>query len=300
MAGGIPIIRLLQEGLVADRITQIMGIVNGTSNYILTQMSQAGVSFSGALQKAQELGYAEADPTADIEGLDAAYKMAILSTLGFRMHVDLADVSVAGISGVTVQDIQLAMKMGYTLKLIGLAQQDEEGIEVSVQPTLLPSSHPLAAVDGVYNAVYVFGEAVGQTMFYGPGAGSLPTASAVVSDLVAAVKNKRLGISGRGIVLPYKEKRVKQAEQKWAKHFLRVQVRDQVGVLAQLTSLFSQHGVSFEKILQEPETGQTAEIVLVTHTSSLANFTRVMKEMKELEAVRQVYCCYRVEGEQRL
>ena len=226
--------------------------------------------------------------------------MAILSTLGFRMHVDLADVSVAGISGVTVQDIQLAMKMGYTLKLIGLAQQDEEGIEVSVQPTLLPSSHPLAAVDGVYNAVYVFGEAVGQTMFYGPGAGSLPTASAVVSDLVAAVKNKRLGISGRGIVLPYKEKRVKQAEQKWAKHFLRVQVRDQVGVLAQLTSLFSQHGVSFEKILQEPETGQTAEIVLVTHTSSLANFTRVMKEMKELEAVRQVYCCYRVEGEQRL
>lgn len=297
VAGGIPILRALQEGLSADRITQMMGIINGTSNYILTQMSQVGESFTTALQKAQELGYAESDPTADVEGLDAARKMAILATLGFRMDVALEDVSVEGIGKVTVKDIQLAKKLGYTLKLIGLAQQDRDGVEISVQPTLLPISHPLAGVDGVFNAIYVHGEAVGETMFYGPGAGSLPTASAVVSDLVAVGKNKRLGTNGRGIVAPYQKKRVKGVEQKRAKHFLRLQVTDQVGVLAQLTQLFAQYEVSFEKILQEPGGEQAAEIVLVTHTASLANFQGVMEEMEKLEAVRQVYSCYRVEGD---
>lgn len=210
VAGGIPILRSLVDGLASDRINKMMGIVNGTTNFILTKMSKQGSPYEEVLKEAQELGYAESDPTADVEGLDAARKMAILARLGFSMHVDLEDVSVKGISEVTDEDISYSKRLGYTMKLIGIANRDHNKVEVSVQPTLLPDYHPLASVNNEYNAVYVYGEAVGETMFYGPGAGSLPTATAVVSDLVGVMKNMRLGVNGRSAVLPQFEKSLKQ------------------------------------------------------------------------------------------
>lgn len=176
VAGGIPIIRTLNEGFSSDRITKIMGIVNGTTNYILTKMSQEGASYGDVLKEAQDLGYAESDPTSDVEGLDAARKMTILSRLGFRSEVNLEDVSVKGISSVSKEDIAYAKRLGYEVKLLGIAERQDESISVSVQPTMVKTTHPIASVNGVFNAVYVHGEAVGETMFYGAGAGELPTA----------------------------------------------------------------------------------------------------------------------------
>src|SRR5690625_3374749 len=189
VGGGIPLLRGLTDGLVSDRINQVMGIVNGTTNYILTKMANEGQSYEDALQKAKELGFAEADPTADVDGLDAARKMVILARLSFLTNVDLDDVEVEGISKLDLSDIELGKKLDLTMKLIGFANRNDNQIEVSVQPTFLSKNHPLAAVSDEFNAVYVNGEAVGETMFYGPGAGSLPTATAVMADGVAAIKN---------------------------------------------------------------------------------------------------------------
>lgn len=297
VAGGIPIIRTLVEGLSSDRITKIIGIVNGTTNYILSKMSLERVPFSGVLQEAQELGYAEADPTSDVEGLDAARKMAILGTLGFHTDVALDDVDVAGISQVTTEDIVYAKQLGYEIKLVGIAQQDDGMIEISVQPTMIPEEHPLATVNGVFNAVYVYGEAVGETMFYGPGAGELPTATAVVSDLLTVIKNIRLEVSGRGFVAPYREKKLKQPDQMYSKYFLRLRVADRAGVLAQITYLFAKEDVSLEKVLQVPHNGgHEAEIVLVTHAASKSAFTRLLAKMEQLEIVHDIKSSYRVEG----
>lgn len=196
VAGGIPIIRTLIEGFSSDKIMKIIGIVNGTTNYILTKMSQEGASYNDVLKEAQDLGYAESDPTSDVEGLDAARKMAILGTLGFRTNVELHDVSVSGISQVSKADIAFAKRLGYEIKLLGIAERQDEEFSISVQPTLIRASHPLASVNGVFNAVYVYGEAVGETMFYGAGAGAMPTATSVVADLVAVIKNLKLGVNG--------------------------------------------------------------------------------------------------------
>lgn len=297
VAGGIPILRALTEGFSSDRVTAMMGIVNGTTNYILTEMTRKGTPFAEALARAQELGYAEADPTADVEGLDAARKMAILATLGFHTHLSLDEVSVRGISEVTTEDVRFAEQLGYVLKLVGIAKRDREKVEVSVQPTLLPGEHPLASVDGVFNAVYVHGEAVGETMFYGPGAGELPTATAVVSDLVAVVKNIGMKVNGQGIVAPYREKRLKSPREIFAKHFLRLRVEDQAGVLARLTGIFAEAEVSLEKVLQVPGgQGEGAEIVLVTHSASQHQLEQVRLRMEELPVVRQLMSHYRVEG----
>ncbi|PTX55298.1 homoserine dehydrogenase [Melghirimyces profundicolus] len=297
VAGGIPILRALAEGFSSDRITKMVGIVNGTTNYILTEMARKGTPFQSALARAQELGYAESDPTSDVEGMDAARKMAILATLGFHMDLSLDEVTVRGISGVTPEDLRFAAQLGYVLKLVGIAARNGEKVEVVVEPALLPQAHPLAAVDGVYNAVCVYGEAVGETMFYGPGAGAMPTATAVVSDLVTVVKNMRLGGNGRAIVAPYREKRVKGADEIFAKYFLRLRVEDEAGVLAKLTLIFAEAGVSLEKVLQEPGcSGDEAEIVLVTHTASRDRLDEVLLRMEELPAVRRIMSHYRVEG----
>jgi homoserine dehydrogenase len=297
VAGGIPILRTLVEGLSSDRITKMMGIVNGTTNYILTKMSQQGRAYEEVLAEAQALGFAEADPTADVEGLDAARKMAILATLGFSMNIDLEDVSVRGISGITEEDLNYSKRLGYTMKLIGYAHREDDKVEVSVQPTLLPDDHPLASVNDEYNAVYVCGEAVGETMFYGPGAGSLPTATAVVSDLVGIMKNMRLGVNGYSAVTPQYEKQLKSSSEIFSKYFLRIHVRDQVGAFASITTVFSSRGVSFEKILQLPlkEKG-VAEIVIVTHKTSLKDYEEILQELENLEVVERVKSSYRVEG----
>ncbi|UFJ39039.1 homoserine dehydrogenase [Brevibacillus humidisoli] len=297
VAGGIPILRALVEGFSSDRITRMMGIVNGTTNYILTKMSQEGAEYAEVLKEAQELGYAEANPTSDVEGLDAARKMAILSTLGFRVPMNLDDVEVKGISQVSKEDIAYGKRMGYEMKLLGIARRDNEEIEVSVQPTMIPKSHPLATVNGVFNAVYVHGEAVGETMFYGPGAGELPTATAVVSDLVTVVKNMKLGVNGRGMVAPYKEKILKEDHQKVSKYFLRLIVADQRGVLAQITQLLAENDISLDQVLQQPYNGgEQSEIIMVTHLAAKSSMDTVLAALSDMSVIYELKSCYRVEG----
>lgn len=297
VAGGIPILRALVEGFSSDRITKMMGIVNGTTNYILTKMSQEGADYAEVLKEAQALGYAEADPTSDVEGYDAARKMAILSTLGFRVSMNLEDVAVKGISRVSKEDIAYGKKLGYEVKLLGLAKRDDDEIEVSVQPTMVHKSHPLASVHGVFNAVYVYGEAVGETMFYGPGAGELPTATAVVSDLVTVVKNMKLGVNGRSMVAPYKEKRLKADDKKYSKYFLRIIVTDKRGVLARITQLLADQNISLEQVLQQPyNDGQQAEIIMVTHQAAKKDMNQVLAVMQNLEIVCEIKSTYQVEG----
>ncbi|MGJ7920109.1 homoserine dehydrogenase [Neobacillus sp. LXY-4] len=300
VAGGIPILRSLVDGLASDRITKMMGIVNGTTNFILTKMTKQGAAYQEVLKEAQELGYAEADPTSDVEGLDAARKMTILATLGFSMKVELDDVKVTGITQITEDDLKYAKQLGYTMKLLGIARRDEEKVDVSVQPTLLPDTHPLASVNDEYNAVYVFGEAVGETMFYGPGAGSLPTATSVVSDLVGVIKNMRLGVNGRSAVTPQYPKKLKSPDEIFSKYFLRLHVYDEVGVFADITGIFSKHKVSFEKILQMPlKRKELAEIVLVTHHASLKDYEEILVELNELHSVKEIKSSYRVERGER-
>ncbi|XEC93167.1 homoserine dehydrogenase [Paenibacillus tarimensis] len=297
VAGGIPIIRTLIEGFSSDRITKIMGIVNGTTNYILTKMSQEGASYLEVLKEAQQLGYAEADPTSDVEGLDAARKMTILATLGFRANVALDDVTTQGVSGVTSEDILYAKRLGYEVKLLGIAERQDDCISVTVQPTMVKQSHPIAAVNGVFNAVYVYGEAVGETMFYGAGAGELPTATSVVADLVAVVKNLKLGVNGRQTATAYKEKKLKTDEQISSKYFLLLHVDDRAGVLAKITQVFADYEVSLESVLQQPNPhNPEAEIIVITHDANKAAMKKVLHQLESLSVIRKVKSVYRVEG----
>ncbi len=297
VAGGIPIIRTLIEGFSSDRIMKIMGIVNGTTNYILSKMSQEGASYEDVLAEAQELGYAEADPTSDVEGLDAARKMAILGTLGFRTNVELQDVQVRGISSVSKEDIQYAKRLGYEMKLLGIADRQDDEFSIAVQPTMVKKSHPIAAVNGVYNAVYVYGEAVGETMFYGAGAGEMPTATSVVADLVAVVKNLKLGVNGLKAIVPYKPKKLKSDDQIAYKNFLLLQVADKAGVLAQITQVFAEYGISLESVVQSPNVDTPdAEIMIVTHNASKASMDQVLNHFETLDVIRRVKSVYRVEG----
>ncbi|WP_309120381.1 homoserine dehydrogenase [Paenibacillus sp.] len=297
VAGGIPIIRALSESFSSDRITRMFGIVNGTTNFILTKMSGEGASYEDVLKEAQALGYAEADPTSDVEGLDAARKMAILATLGFRMNVALGDVSAKGISSVTKEDILYGKRLGYELKLLGVAERDGDSVSVSVQPAMVRKSHPLASVNGVYNAVYVYGEAVGETMFYGPGAGSMPTATSVVADLVAVVKNMRLKVNGQGLSKAYKEKKLQSDDRIFGKFFLLLHVEDKAGVLAQITQVFAKHEVSLESVLQQPnQENPKAEIIIITHDTNLSGMNRVIDELDSMDVVNKIKSVYRVVG----
>ncbi|MEI3609495.1 homoserine dehydrogenase [Pseudogracilibacillus sp. SO10305] len=297
VGGGIPLLRPLSDGLVSDRINQVMGIINGTTNYILTKMDKEGQSYEDALQKAQELGFAESDPTADVEGLDAARKMVILARLSFFTDVELDDVEVSGISTLALEDIEYGNKLNLTMKLIGFANRHDNKIEVSVQPTFLSKDHPLASVNDEFNAVYVSGEQVGETMFYGPGAGSLPTATAVMSDVVATIKNMLLGVNGKKFVKTRFEKQLAPAEERFGQFYLRLRVKDETGAFASISDLFNKLGISFERILQTPVDKGAAEIVVVTHKTSLANFQNAMEQLKDLHVIETVESSYRVEGD---
>ncbi|KHD85525.1 homoserine dehydrogenase [Heyndrickxia ginsengihumi] len=300
VGGGIPILRGLTDGLVADRIQKLMGIVNGTTNYILTKMMDEGVSYEEALKTAQELGFAEADPTSDVAGLDAARKMAILARLAFLTDVSLNDVEVEGITNLSSEDLNYGKTLGYTMKLIGMAQCQDERIEVSVQPTFIAKSHPLAAVKDEFNAVYVNGEAIGETMFYGPGAGSLPTATAVVSDVIAAIKNMQLGINGRNLSKPRFKRKLKSLDQRFGQYYIRLHLKDQVGAFSQLTTAFSELDISFKRIIQTPDKrDELAEIIIVTHQVSLDRFQQALLKLNEMPVVKQVNSYYRVEGENK-
>jgi homoserine dehydrogenase len=296
VAGGIPILRALVEGFSSDRVKKMMGILNGTTNYMLTKMSKEGLGYEECLQQAQELGYAEADPTSDVEGLDAARKLAILGTLGFHTEVSLDEVKVKGISQVSKEDIEYGKSFGYEMKLLGIADREGQEIELAVQPTFMHKSHPLAHVNGVFNAVYVHGEAVGETMFYGPGAGELPTATAVVSDLVTVVKNLKLGVNGRGMVAPYREKVLKPKERIFNRYFIRLIVEDQPGVLAFITQSLADLDMSISQIFQKTLENNKAEIVLITHRVSLQSLEQWLDKVKDHEHLDQVVSYYAVEG----
>jgi homoserine dehydrogenase len=298
VAGGIPILRALVEGFSSDRVTKMMGILNGTTNYMLTRMSKEGLGYEECLQQAQELGYAESDPTSDVEGLDAARKLAILGTLGFKTEVSLDEVKVKGISQVSKEDLEYGKSFGYEMKLLGIADRVDQEIDLSVQPTFVHKSHPLAHVNGVFNAVYVHGEAVGETMFYGPGAGELPTATAVVSDLVTVVKNLKLGVNGRGMVAPYRETVLKPKERIFNRYFIRLVVDDQPGVLAYITQSLANLDMSISQISQKPQDNKKAEIVLITHLVSLDSLDIWLEEVKKYDQIEKIASCYAVEGEE--
>lgn len=298
VAGGIPIIRSLVEGLSSDRITKMIGIVNGTTNYMLTKMYKCRLAYEDVLKEAQAKGFAEADPTSDVEGLDAARKMAILATLGFSMDVELDDVSVEGISELTNEDMEYAKRLGYVIKLLGIAKNEDDRIEVSVQPTLLPVKHPLASVNDEYNAVYVYGEAVGETMFYGPGAGQLPTATAVVADVIAVSKNMRLGVCGKSFTPSYHEKQIKEDDEIELKTYFRLHVKDEPGVFSKITGILADTGISMEKIFQKPLRDlNAAEIAIVTHQTTKKAQDAVCRAFEAADVVLGVKSKIRVEGD---
>ena len=267
VAGGIPIIRTLEDGLASDRISSLMGIVNGTTNFILTKMKQENMSYEVALAEATRLGYAEANPSADVDGVDAARKMVILSSLAFSTEVHLSDVLVRGMKEIRDGDMELAEGFGYTMKMVGSSKKNEDGIEVAVEPVFLANSHLLASVNNEFNAVYIYGDAVGETMLYGPGAGSLPTATSVVSDIIAACRNLLLEVNGKRLHAAQHERVIKSADRRYAKYFHRLLVKDEVGVLSNLTAIYSNHNASLQSVKQHPAGNEgMAEIILVTHS----------------------------------
>lgn len=295
VAGGIPIIRPMKQCLAGNHIQEVVGIVNGTTNFILTKMTEENMEFQEALALATELGYAEADPTADIEGLDAARKVAILASIAFNSRVTFDDVYTEGITRITARDIRYAGEMGCHIKLLGMARNTPEGIEVSVHPMLIDSRHPLASVNDSFNAVFVRGDAVGDTMFYGRGAGELPTASAIVGDVFDVARNMRTGCTGRISCTCYKSLPIKKMEDITSRYFMRLQVDDRPGVLAAVTSVFGNNNVSIEQFIQKRKEGDLAEIVVITEEVVERNFNdsltilETMSMIKEISAVIRVY-----------
>ena len=297
VAGGIPIIRPLKECLAGNQISEVMGIVNGTTNFILTKMAEEGMEFQEALALATELGYAEADPTADIEGLDAARKMAILASIAFHSRVTFDDVCTEGITKITATDIRYAKEMGCDIKLLGMAKNTPEGIETRVQPMLIPSTHPLASVRDSFNAVFVHGDAVDDTMFYGRGAGELPTASAVVGDILDAVRNMVFHCRGRIDCTCYKEIPMKKMENVSSAYFLRMQVENRSGVLANIAGVFGNNNVSISQIIQKSKKKNRAEIVVITDEVKEKNFQDSLAVISGMSAVEEISSMIRVYGQ---
>lgn len=295
VAGGIPIMRPLRQCLAGNEISEVMGIVNGTTNYILTKMFEQGMGFEEALAKATELGYAEADPTADIEGLDAGRKVAIMASSAFHSRVVFDDVHVEGITKITARDIKYAKEFDSVIKLIGIARNTPEGVEACVYPMLLSEEHPLASVRNSFNGVFVHGDAVDDVMFYGRGAGEFPTASAVMGDVIDVVRNIVCGCTGRITCTCYRDTPVKKFDDIRNKFFLRMQVDNQPGVLASIASVFGAHKVSINKVVQKIVTDGIAELVIVTdavkeyHMQNALDHLLCMKTVKEISSVIREY-----------
>ncbi|HHZ17499.1 MAG TPA: homoserine dehydrogenase [Peptococcaceae bacterium] len=296
VGGGIPIINPLKQSLLANNIEKVMGIINGTTNYILTRMAQAGLSFETALKEAQELGYAEADPTSDVEGLDAARKIAILSSIAFHTRVKLADVFVEGITGITPDDITYAREMGYTIKLLGIGSSDGQDVEVRVHPALVPVQHPLASVNDAFNAIFVKGDAVGDTMFFGLGAGQLPTASSVVGDLLEVINNIRTKSTGRRACTCYEGRTITPMGEVMTNYFLRLRVIDRPGVLASIAGVFGNHGVSLASVVQKGSFQDEAELAVITHRVKEKDIQDALKVIKEMSITKAIVSQIRVEG----
>lgn len=296
VGGGIPLIRPLKESLAGERVRRVTGIVNGTTNYILSRMSELGQSFDEALDEAQRLGYAEADPSADVEGHDAAAKCAILASIAFNARVVADDVYREGIAQVTVEDIAYARHLGYAVKLLAVAELQGERIAARVHPAMIPVGHPLASVRDAFNAVFVEGERVGELMFYGRGAGGDPTATAVVGDLVSVARNVAAGTRGVGCTC-FLERGIRPMAEMEGQYYLALRVQDRPGVLAEIAAVFGGNAVSIRSVWQEGA-GEEAHLVFVTHRAREGDFQRTVKELQDLEPVHAVRSVLRVEGEE--
>ncbi|MDR1205366.1 MAG: homoserine dehydrogenase [Peptococcaceae bacterium] len=299
VGGAIPIIGPLRQSLIASDIQHIIGIVNGTTNYILTRMASEGVRFDDALKDAQALGYAEVDPTADVDGIDAARKVAIMATLAFHSKVTLKDVYMEGIKEITPEDIKFAAKMGYAVKLLGICREEDQQIEARVHPALIPSDHPLASVNHTFNAIFVKGDAVDETMFYGRGAGRMPTASAIAGDVVEISRNiladccGRIKSSSRGSA-----KAIRTIANVNTKFFLRMVLEDKPGVLAQVSKVFGEKEVSIAMVLQTNRDGDGAELVVITHKVREGNLWDALHVIEKMPITKKIITVLRVEGEE--
>jgi len=293
VAGGIPLIRALRESLQGEPIRRVIGIVNGTTNYILTKMSEEATPYAAALAEAQRLGYAEGDPTADVEGFDAGAKAAIISTIAFGAKVVAGDVYHEGISHITSEDIAAAHRLGYVVKLLAICEHIEGEIAVRVHPAMVPRTHPLASVRDSYNAVFVEGDAVGSLMFYGRGAGGMPTASAVLGDLIDAAINRREGTHGS--VGSFRKAVIRGIDETTAEYYLPLEVIDRPGVLHAVTGVFARHDVSIRAAEQEGS-NTDARLVFITHEAREADVQATLRELRDLDVVRKVGGLLRVIG----
>ncbi|HIE17241.1 MAG TPA: homoserine dehydrogenase [Dehalococcoidia bacterium] len=298
VGGGIPLIAPFQEDLVANDISAIYGILNGTTNYILTRMAKEGLDFSIALKKAQELGYAEADPSKDIEGVDAAYKLAILATIAFGTEVRPEDVYHEGISRLERRDFRYAGELGYAIKLLAIAKLSGDSIEARVHPVFIPEDSLLAKVDGVYNAIHVEGDLVGRVVFYGEGAGPRATSSAVISDIIKIVQDINRGVSSPPKLPFAAERNVRPVSEIESRYYMRMNVADRAGVLAQISKILGDNAISISSVIQKESnaTQQTAEIVIMTHPAREEAVQKALKELEQLPVVKDISNFVRVEA----
>ena len=294
VGGGIPLIRVLRESLAGERITRVMGIVNGTTNFILTKMTEEGAEYADVLAEAQQLGFAEADPTADVEGSDAAAKAAILATIAFGAKVVGGDVYQEGISRISPSDIAAASHMGHVIKLLAVAECDSEEVAVRVHPTMVPEHHPLASVRDSFNAVFLEGSEVGDLMLYGRGAGGGPTASAILGDVISAARNLQQGVSNDVGVLA--ELAIRPIDETASAFYLQLDVEDKPGVLAVVASVFGHHGVSIRSMEQRGQ-GTTAHLVFITHQAREADVQATLRDLRDLNEVKDIGALIRVIGD---
>jgi len=298
VGGGIPLIAPFQHDLVANKINGIHAIINGTTNYILTQMAKKGTAFSAALKQAQELGYAEANPENDIEGIDSTYKLAILTSLAFHTQVRPQDIYHEGISRLGPADFRYAQQLGFAIKLLAIAKQGDDFVEARVHPVFIPQDSFLAKVDGVYNAVQVEGDLVGKVLFFGEGAGALPTSSAVIADIVTAAQVTITGVTDKTSWKLGAPRNIKPMAEIYTRFYLRLNVDDQSGVLAQISKVFGDHRISLASVIQQETDSvtQTAEIVIMTHPSKEAAMQQAMAELLQLTVVKEISNFIRVEA----
>lgn len=299
VGGGIPVIKALKEGLAANRLQTIDAIINGTANYILTEMTNKGLDFAPVLKEAQDLGYAEADPTFDIEGVDSAHKLAILTSLAFGTKISLEDIHTEGISGISKLDIEYATELGYKIKLLAIAKEMDGEIEARVNPTMIPVTALLANVEGVLNAVYVTGDAIGPTMYYGPGAGMMPTASAVVGDMIDLARDIMNGISGRVPPLAFrelKELKIRDIGHVISKYYIRFSIVDSPGVLSEISGILGDHDISISSVLQKGRHEEKAvPLVIITHEAIEKNVRDALDKIDKLDVVMDLSKVIRIE-----
>jgi homoserine dehydrogenase len=299
VAGAIPIIKVMKEGLVANRIKAVYGIINGTSNYILTKMTDENVEFSDALKEAQKLGYAEADPTLDIEGIDTAHKLTILASLAYGIPLSYKSIYTEGISGISSQDIAFASELGYKVKLLAIAKESEGEIELRVHPTMLPKEYLIAKVDGPFNAIYVDGDVTGSTLYYGRGAGSVPTGSAVVSDIVDIARNIQKGAVGRVPTLPGSsvERKIKKIDDIVSRYYFRFFALDKPGILSKISGILGNYNISIASVIQKGRRiGEAVPLVVLTHEAKEKDVRHAINEIDRLSVVMDKTVFIRVEG----